>query len=87
MVPALSESTVFQVPRGRISVIFGFIFRCYFWTQFGSDFLSIFGVSGVYVELSGGAFWGLDRCWELLGISMDFGISLGTPQGPDHPPR
>ena len=80
MVPALSESTVFEVPRGRISVIFGFIFRCYLWTQFGSDFLSIFKHPGVYVEVSGGAFWGLDRCWELFGISIDFGTSPGDPQ-------
>ena len=35
---------------------------------------------GVYVEVSGGAFWGQDRCWELLGLSMDFWDFLGSSQ-------
>ena len=50
-------------------------------------FCQFLGPPGVCVEVSEGAFWGLDRRWELLGISMDFGISLGTPQNPRNAPR
>jgi len=35
---------------------------------------------GVYIEVSGGGFWGLDRCWKLLGISMDFWDFPGSSQ-------